>query len=587
LLSTVRDGQYQLLHKLGTGGMGDVYQARDTKLNRLVALKFLRPEQTGNLDLQRRFIREAQAASALNHPNIVTIHDIVSEGGADILIMECVAGTTLSECLPKGGLPVADVLGYGIQIASALTAAHAAGIVHRDLKPGNIMVSGTGHVKILDFGLAKRFLPEAPEDEDATVANSPLTVEGLLIGTVSYMSPEQAQGKQVDQRSDIFAFGAVLYEMMTGQRAFGGSDMVSTLTGVIRDEVPPPSSLNPACPVEFDEIVQRCLRKDPGARWQRTVEVYQALAGLKQRLDSGSFIRSQVTIAPAHPPTPPASSGIKSAAGVLAAVLLAAGIGVGGWLITRKPTGGPSIPPAVQQPAEQIAIPADHVLRNNDVIEMAGEKLSPSLIINQIRASKTSFDLSSPEVIRLSKAGVPESVIEVMRDPKRTSPASQTSSPLTQPQTNPVEPPNSGKPQEPVPAAPTPAPAPTAASVTLHDATPVLLALKQEVPEDAAEGLGLKFEVNQEVKVDGVTVIAKGAPAVGEIYEAGKKRKLLGRSKMTYRLSFVQAVDGKQLRLRATPGAPKDNEPARRPMLSSGASYPGYIDGDASVAVRP
>ncbi len=207
--------QYQLLEKLGAGGMGDIYKAQDTRLNRFVAIKVLTKSTTGDLERKRRFIQEAQAASALNHPNIITIHDIISEGDTEFMVMEYVNGKTLVDLIPKGGLRVPQALKYSVQMADALQVAHNAGIVHRDLKPGNVMVTESGLVKILDFGLAKLTdrgpLSHVSEtDATQTMGDAPLTVEGSIIGTVSYMSPEQAQGKKVDTRSDIFSFGVVL-----------------------------------------------------------------------------------------------------------------------------------------------------------------------------------------------------------------------------------------------------------------------------------------------------------------------------------------------------------------------------------------
>src|SRR5580658_9635648 len=213
--------QYQFLEKLGAGGMGEIFKAQDTRLNRFVAIKVLTSAATGDPDRRRRFIQEAQAASALNHPNIITIHDIVSDGGTDFMVMEFISGKTLVDLIPKGGLRVSQVLKYSVQMADALQAAHNAGIVHRDLKPANVMVTDSGLVKVLDFGLAKLadrgpLTLSGPNDPTQTIADAPLTVEGSIIGTVSYMSPEQAQGKKVDTRSDIFSFGVVLYEMVTG-----------------------------------------------------------------------------------------------------------------------------------------------------------------------------------------------------------------------------------------------------------------------------------------------------------------------------------------------------------------------------------
>src|SRR5579863_3861690 len=226
--------QYQLLEKLGAGGMGEIYKALDTRLNRTVAIKVLPSAKSGDPDRRRRFLQEAQAASGLNHPSIITIHDVISEGDTEFMVMEFVGGKTLNDIIPKGGLRVPQALKYALQTADALTAAHNAGIVHRDLKPANIMVTDSGLVKVLDFGLAKMTDRSSPthigEDAETIAATSPLTVEGSIIGTVSYMSPEQAQGKKVDTRSDIFSFGAVLYEMLTGLRAFEGESSLSTLS---------------------------------------------------------------------------------------------------------------------------------------------------------------------------------------------------------------------------------------------------------------------------------------------------------------------------------------------------------------------
>jgi len=266
---------YQILEKLGEGGMGVVYQARDTHLDRLVAIKFLPHDRTADAERKRRFVQEAKSASALNHPHIITVHDVASDDGVDFIVMECVAGKTLKEAIGWKGLKLNDVLTYGAQIADALAAAHAAGIVHRDLKPGNVMVTDRGLVKVLDFGLAK--LTEIAADEDAvTVSVMPKTEEGLVVGTAAYMSPEQAEGKRVDARSDIFSFGAVLYEMVTGRRAFSEESKVATLSAILHKEPPPLENVPP----ELDKIIRRCLRKDAGRRIQHMVDVKLALEDL-------------------------------------------------------------------------------------------------------------------------------------------------------------------------------------------------------------------------------------------------------------------------------------------------------------------
>ncbi len=243
---------------------------------------------SSDADRRRRFLQEAQAASGLNHPNIITIYDIVTDGDAQYLVMEFVPGKTLGELVQAGGLPVLLALQYSTQMSGALSTAHSAGIIHRDLKPANVMVTPTGLVKILDFGLAKLTDagPASQFDQQSTAAE-PLTREGAIIGTASYMSPEQAEGKRVDARSDIFSFGSVLYEMVTGRRAFDGGSGISTLSAVLRDEVKPIPDLAPDVPMLFEQIIAMCLRKDPNARWQSMKEVENALDGLKRQLDPG------------------------------------------------------------------------------------------------------------------------------------------------------------------------------------------------------------------------------------------------------------------------------------------------------------
>src|SRR5258706_275117 len=280
--------QYQLLDKLGAGGMGEVYKAQDTRLNRIVAINVLPAAVSSDADRRRRFLQEAQAASGLNHPNIITIYDIVTDGDAQYLVMEFVPGKTLGELVQAGGLPVLLALQYSTQMSGALSTAHSAGIIHRDLKPANVMVTPTGLVKILDFGLAKLTDagPASQFDQQSTAAE-PLTREGAIIGTASYMSPEQAEGKRVDARSDIFSFGSVLYEMVTGRRAFDGGSGISTLSAVLRDEVKPIPDLAPDVPMLFEQIIAMCLRKDPNARLQSMKEVENALDGLNRQLDPG------------------------------------------------------------------------------------------------------------------------------------------------------------------------------------------------------------------------------------------------------------------------------------------------------------
>src|SRR5450756_1550076 len=270
--------------------MGDIYKAQDPRLHRMVAIKALTNPGAVDRDPRRRVIQEAQAASGLNHPNIITIYDIVSEGDSEYMVMELVSGKTLADLIPPGGVGVAKTLQYSTQMADALRAAHAAGIVHRDLKPGNVMVTDSGLVKILDFGLAKINVAAAElTEETQTIGAAPLTVEGSILGTVAYMSPEQAQGKKLDARSDIFSFGVVMYEMLTGTKAFQGDSTITTLTAILRDEVKPIAELVPDVPPEVVEIITLALRKDPKDRWQSTQVMYTVLAAQKSKFDSGAI----------------------------------------------------------------------------------------------------------------------------------------------------------------------------------------------------------------------------------------------------------------------------------------------------------
>jgi serine/threonine-protein kinase len=277
---------YRLLDKLGEGGMGVVYRAVDTRLDREVAIKVLAPEAMGHPERKRRFIQEARTASALNHPNIITIYDIGAAEAAgrtlDFIAMEYVKGRTLYETIGPQGLPLTEALRYGIQVASALEAAHAVGIIHRDLKPANIMVTAQGLVKVLDFGVAKLSEPEEPDPNapTQTLHRPPRTTEGTVVGTVAYMSPEQAEGKRVDVRSDLFSFGSMFYEMLTGQRAFQGDSRLSIMASILRDEPGPGGELSGVVPLEVEPILARCLRKDPERRFQSAADLKVVLQEL-------------------------------------------------------------------------------------------------------------------------------------------------------------------------------------------------------------------------------------------------------------------------------------------------------------------
>lgn len=271
LTAGTRLGPYEIVAPIGAGGMGEVFRAKDTRLDRSVAIKVLPSHLASNPQLRERFDREARAISALNHPNICTLHDVGHQDGIDYIVMELLEGETLADRLARGPLPISDVLKYGIEIATGLDKAHRHAITHRDLKPGNIIISKSG-AKLLDFGLAKMSSlaigPDAPTEQ-----HKPLTAEGTILGTFQYMAPEQLEGKDADPRTDIFAFGAVLYEMVTGRRAFEGKSKTNLIAAIVDRDPPPLSSLQPLTPPALERVITTCLAKDPEDRWQTAHDV--------------------------------------------------------------------------------------------------------------------------------------------------------------------------------------------------------------------------------------------------------------------------------------------------------------------------
>jgi len=261
---------YKIIEPIGVGGMGEVYLARDKKLDRDVALKLLPVFMSGDAKRMRRFRLEAAIVSALNHPNIVTIYEFDSVGGKDVLVTEYVKGVTLRERMQQG-LSVYEALDIGMQIASALTGAHRAGIVHRDIKPENVMVRDDGYVKVLDFGSAKP-CDESPLSPTTSSARK-LSLPGMVLGTVSYMSPEQARGRALDGRSDIFSLGVVMYEMLAGRPPFTGETMTDVIVEVVQKNPPSLSCLDRNVPTEIDRIISRCMEKESNARFQSAAEV--------------------------------------------------------------------------------------------------------------------------------------------------------------------------------------------------------------------------------------------------------------------------------------------------------------------------
>jgi TolB-like protein/Flp pilus assembly protein TadD len=320
-----RFGHYLILERIGAGGMGEVFKARDTRLDRLVALKVLAGRQAADPQHRARFAREARAIAALKHPNIVTVYSVEEEGETAFITMELVDGRRLADLIPPNGMALADLAAVAAPLVAAVAEAHAHGIVHRDLKPENVMIEKGGTVKVLDFGLAKLSTAEADVEPPASQRPATLTGAGMIFGTASYMSPEQAEGRPVDARSDVFSLGIVLYQMATGRRPFQGDSEVSILSAVLRDTPPPVGELRPDLPAAFSRLVEHCLAKDPAGRFADAGELAALLAapevGTPSAAGPDGGIRRRRVLA------------VVAAA---AFVLLAA---AAGWLLTQ-PRGG-------------------------------------------------------------------------------------------------------------------------------------------------------------------------------------------------------------------------------------------------------
>jgi Tol biopolymer transport system component len=336
LSAGTRLGPYEILAPLGAGGMGEVYRARDTRLGREVAVKVLLPEVSGDESRRSRFEQEARSASALNHPNIVTVYDVGAVDSTIYLAMELVEGRTLREMLADGPLHSRKLLDVAVQVAEGLAKAHDAGLVHRDLKPENLIVSKDGFVKILDFGLAKLTEAASPDAQSVmpTVVGPSRTVPGTVMGTVGYMSPEQASGREVDFRADQFSFGSILYELATGKRAFQRNTGAETLTAIIREEPEPVAQANPRVPAPVRWIVERCLAKEPEERFASTKDLARDLRSLRDHLSETS---ASEAIATARPPRRAVSPWLAAAI----ALVVGAAAAIAGLRLIEG-TGGPS-----------------------------------------------------------------------------------------------------------------------------------------------------------------------------------------------------------------------------------------------------
>ncbi len=621
---------YELLEPIGAGGMGEVFKAQDKRLHRFVAIKVLAKVRSGDPDRRKRFIQEAQSASALSHPNIIIIHDIFEEDDTSFIVMEYVAGKTLLDLIPPMGLRVSQILKYSTQMADALSVAHAAGIVHRDFKPANVMVTSSGLVKILDFGLAKLTDPSSMLNmtaaagattnggmvslqDQATLTNVPLTMEGSILGTVNYMSPEQAEGRRVDARSDIFSFGAVLYEMVTGRRAFQGDSDISTLSSVLRDEVRPMSELAPDVPHEIEDIVRGCLRKDPNARWQSMREVEMGLSGLKRRSDAGVLhARPAVPAAAVAAPASAAATPVPSAAVPGPAPVPA----------PAKPAAPGALKAGTKIPAAKLLMFASALMVFLLVVALGwwwmAHRSKPAAQAAQVGAPVVSQ--AAPESNGAPAAPAPDAApaTETTPGPLAVTTAPPKDVTIPQRSATPVPPPTvapardngpaaiKGPAQPAVPTADQPKakaepqhPSADVVSVTVPDGKPFRIALADDVPLTAPEGQFLSFRASEDLKVGDKIIVPRGATITGSIASEGTKKKFLGMGggKMTFQLATAETADGQKIKVRAAAGAKADG-PTTRPIdtgkyakpkdlaAARGTDYVAYVDGEQIVSLH-
>ncbi|MCZ6772010.1 MAG: serine/threonine-protein kinase, partial [Proteobacteria bacterium] len=346
---------YKIIELLGKGGMGEVWVAEDTKLGRRIALKVLPEALAADADRRGRFEREARAIAALNHPNIVTIHSVEEAEGVHFLTMELVDGQRLTDRIGERGLTLDQFFDIAIPLADAVHAAHQQGIMHRDLKPDNVMVSAEGRVKVLDFGLAK--LREMPGLTGDDTAMATVTAEGRIVGTIAYMSPEQAEGKTVDERSDIFSLGILLYEMATGRRPFSGDTALSTMSAILKDDPVSVTELKQQLPRHLGRVISTCLEKTPERRYQSALDVRNELERLRKEVESGDTEVSQIaSIQMSRRSRTPLAIGIVAAALVIGALV---------WAVFLRGDPGPQVAKAAAEQTlgvigfENLSDPAD------------------------------------------------------------------------------------------------------------------------------------------------------------------------------------------------------------------------------------
>ena len=381
---------YRIDQQIGEGGMGVVYLAEDTRLGRRIALKVLPAEMSADPARRARFEREARAIAALNHPNIVTLHSVEEADGVSFLTMELVDGLRLTQMLSREGLALQKLLDLSVGIASALVAAHRQGVVHRDLKPDNIMVTADGRIKVLDFGLAK-LRESALEGAGTALPTTSITEEGKILGTVSYMSPEQAEGKPLDHRSDIFSFGVVLYEMSTGRRPFRGDTAISTISSILKDAPPPLLQINTALPPHLGRIVRRCLSKEPERRYQSTDDLCNELRELKEESESGEMTLERPAVTGSSPGRAGGAATSKRPVVIALLSVLLVAAAVAGWLwMRREAPRGPA--PGMQAQIQMIRATTD-----GKVQEVA---ISPDgRYLAYVRLEKAVFSLRLRQVV--------------------------------------------------------------------------------------------------------------------------------------------------------------------------------------------